>query len=223
MLLFFSISHRNSIEIRKMEEPNLTREKIYLWFLKNGREFPWRDKNRTSYEVLVAEILLQRTTAKSVEKHYLNFLKKFPNFKAIENAELDNLHQILRDLGLMYKAKIFKKIAEQLRDNEYKIPKKKEKLLKLYGIGDYISSALLTFGFNFNTPIVDSNIRRFSLRFWNIKDLNLIKEKLLNLTMENTREVYFGLLDICWFYCRAPKPKCLDCPLISSCLKFNLV
>src|SRR5258706_8812100 len=42
------------------------RRRLLSWFERNGRSFPWRDPGRTPYEVVVAEILLQRTTAAGV-------------------------------------------------------------------------------------------------------------------------------------------------------------
>jgi len=194
---------------------------ILTWYKKNGRDFLWRDESRTPYEVMVAEILLQRTTAKSVAKFYPRFIEKYPTLERLEKAKIEDLEDILSNLGLLYKAKIFKKIAQKLKKtNKYKIPDEKEDLIELYGVGDYISSAILTFAFNKNTPVIDSNIIRFSSRFWKVNSKNLIKEKLINLTSKNPRKIYFGLLDICWYYCRAPEPKCEDCPIKAHC-KYN--
>lgn len=192
-------------------------ETILRWYEENGRNFLWRKNTITPYKIMVAEILLQRTTAKSVNKFYHMFIKKYQNLDKLDKAKKIDLEEILSNLGLLYKAKIFKKIARTLKENEYEIPDTKEELMELYGIGDYISSAILTFGFGKNTPIVDSNIRRFSSRFWKLKDEEKIKNKLLILTKNDTKKVYFGLLDICWFYCRAPEPKCGDCPLKILC------
>jgi A/G-specific adenine glycosylase len=42
------------------------RRRLLSWFAREGRTFPWREPGRTPYEVIVAEILLQRTTAAGV-------------------------------------------------------------------------------------------------------------------------------------------------------------
>lgn len=203
-----------------MDHNKKTAELIINWYKDNGRQFLWRMKEKNPYDIMVAEILLQRTTAKSVEKFYTQFLEKYPDLKTLETAKMEELEDILSNLGLLYKATIFKKIAQKLKENNYKIPKTKRELMDLYGIGDYISSAVLTFGFDINTPIVDSNIRRFASRFWNLTSDDLIKEKLIGITSINIKEIYFGLLDICWYYCRAPKPQCENCPLKNICI-FN--
>lgn len=203
-----------------MEQNKKTADLILNWYKDNGRQFLWRKKTKNPYDIMVAEILLQRTTAKSVEKFYPQFIEKYPDLKTLELAKMKDLEEILSNLGLLYKAKIFKKIAQKLKESDYIISKNKEDLMDLYGIGDYISSAVLTFGFDINTPIVDSNIRRFASRFWNQTTDNLIKEKLIGITLKNMKEIYFGLLDICWYFCRAPKPQCGNCPLKSVCI-FN--
>ncbi|MHA1440122.1 MAG: hypothetical protein ACTSPD_21455 [Promethearchaeota archaeon] len=197
-------------------------ELILNWYREKGRLFPWRDKGRKPYEILIAEMLLQRTTAQNVKKYYLSFLHKFPNLKDIDNASLDELEIILKNLGLLKRGKFLKEIAKKLSSNEYIIPNSKEELMKLKGIGDYISSAIVTFGYDINTPIIDSNIKRISQRLWNIKNIDNIKNTLLKITKKQFKKVYFGLLDICWYFCRAPLPKCENCPLNKKCSYFKM-
>ena len=208
---------KGQIDPDKMVSMNKIAKTILTWYEENGRNFLWRKNPSSPYEIMVAEILLQRTTAKSVHKFYPTFIKKYPDLDKLGQAEENDLEDILSNLGLLYKAKIFKKIARKLQEKNYEIPETKNDLMELYGIGDYISSAILTFGFEKNTPIVDSNIRRFASRFWELEDEKRIKKKLLSLTKDNTKKIYFGLLDICWFYCRAPEPKCEECPLKQFC------
>lgn len=194
---------------------------IHNWYIKNGRKFPWREKINSVYEIMIAEILLQRTTAKNVEKFYPIFLKKFPNLSELKKASINDLEQILKNMGLLKKAIYLKEIAEELEKKNYQFPDNKSDLMKLKGIGDYISSAIMTFGFNENTPIVDSNIKRFAQRFWKINNIEDIKKNLFVLTKNNFREIYFGLLDICWYFCKAPIPRCDECPLRQDCLFFK--
>jgi len=48
-----------------LRTPSTLSRPLLSWFARDGRSFPWREPGRTPYEVVVAEILLQRTTAKS--------------------------------------------------------------------------------------------------------------------------------------------------------------
>jgi A/G-specific adenine glycosylase len=51
------------------------RKRLLSWFARDGRSFPWREPGRTPYEVVVAEILLQRTTTAGVARVYSGFIE----------------------------------------------------------------------------------------------------------------------------------------------------
>ena len=55
------------------------RRRLLSWFAPNGRSFPWREPGRTPYEVIVAEMLLQRTTAAGVARAYSGFVERYPS------------------------------------------------------------------------------------------------------------------------------------------------
>ncbi len=55
------------------------RRRLLSWFTPNGRSFPWREPGRTPYEVIVAEMLLQRTTAAGVARAYSGFVERYPS------------------------------------------------------------------------------------------------------------------------------------------------
>jgi len=76
------------------------RRRLLSWFPAYGRSFPWREPGRTPYEVVVAEILLQRTTAAGVARVYIGFLKRYPSRIALAHAPLQSLENALRPLGL---------------------------------------------------------------------------------------------------------------------------
>ena len=47
------------------------------WSKNNLREFPWRARKTNAYQILVAEMLLKRTTAKAAATVYPKLIKKF--------------------------------------------------------------------------------------------------------------------------------------------------
>ena len=51
------------------------RKRLLSWFARDGCSFPWREPGRTPYEVVVAEILLQRTTTAGVARVYSGFIE----------------------------------------------------------------------------------------------------------------------------------------------------
>jgi A/G-specific adenine glycosylase len=76
------------------------RRRLLSWFEQCGRSFPWREPGRTPYEVVVAEILLQRTTAAGVAQSYPEFIERYPSWTALAQAPLGGLEHALRPLGL---------------------------------------------------------------------------------------------------------------------------
>src|SRR5260370_9672676 len=62
------------------------RRRLLSWFVRNGRSFPWREPDRTPYEVVVAKVLLQRTTAVGVARAYPGLLDHFPSCTSLSHA-----------------------------------------------------------------------------------------------------------------------------------------
>lgn len=68
------------------------------WVEDNLRSFPWRDTT-DPYEVLVAEILLQKTAAEKVEPIYTELLATYPSLNDLAEADHDRLGNIIYSLG----------------------------------------------------------------------------------------------------------------------------
>src|SRR5260221_1868726 len=76
------------------------RERLLCWFEHYGRSFPWREPGRSPYELIVAEILLQRTTAAGVARAFPGLIALYPLWEAMAGASLPELQEALRPLGL---------------------------------------------------------------------------------------------------------------------------
>src|SRR6266567_4128395 len=57
------------------------RERLLSWFEHHVRSFPWREPGRSSYELVVAESLLQRTTALSVARAFPGLIAQYPTWE----------------------------------------------------------------------------------------------------------------------------------------------
>ena len=197
-------------------------EELLKWYDENKRDFPWREKCEP-YDILVAEIMLQKTQALSVQKVYETFLMKFPNLKSLYIASQEELETELMDLGLYKRrARDLKRIAEALHDKN-KVPKVKKELFDLPGIGNYMANAILCFAFGEKIPIVDANVGRIISRFFNfeVKSAPSRDKKLFaflsELIPENARDFNFALLDFGALVCKAQNPACGECPVKSEC------
>ena len=70
------------------------------WAQTASRRYPWRQRGRTPYQVLVAELLLKRTTSTAAARIYEDFLERFPSFESLAAASQEELEAALATVGL---------------------------------------------------------------------------------------------------------------------------
>jgi A/G-specific adenine glycosylase len=197
------------------------------WYATNQRSFPWRSTH-DPFEVLLAEKLLQQTKVRdTVVSIYTHLLAKYPTAQDLMNAGVDELREIIQPLGLAYRASEIKKMATEVVElYGSKVPSTLKELLNLTGVGDYSARAVLSFVYNQNVPIVDTNVARFLHRLCGIEDplpANPARKKYLRclatqLLPENeTRDFNLAILDLCALVCTPQNPKCYACPLQEFC------
>jgi A/G-specific adenine glycosylase len=213
MLLKPSVQKKHAFAARLLE-----------WFVSNGRDFPWRHET-DPYRVLVAEKLLQQTTCGHVLKVYSGFIERFPNVRALANAEVPEIEEVIRRLGFQrQRAKQFKEMAlTVLEKHEGAVPSNKEDLLKLNGVGDYVANAVLCFALNEDVPIVDMNVRRVVGRYFDwekLKDFE-IENKLSELIPRAmSKQFNWAIIDFSALIC-SRKPKHDICFLTDLCEHFQ--
>lgn len=180
-------------------------EEVIEWYKKEGRDFPWRSKDISPYMALMTEFLLQRTRAESVERIWSDFFEKYPDLESIRADSEDDLAKFLRPLGFHNRrARDIQKTAETiLEDYSGNIPDDYEELRSLPGVGIYIASATLCFGFEEKVPVADVNVKRVIEYVFDReieKDLRKEKEMwdLLEklLPEENYKQFNWALLDL---------------------------
>ena len=91
----------------------------------------------TPFQLLIAVILSAQTTDKAVNKITPNLWKKYPEIADLANANLEDVEDCLRTIGL-YKNKaknIVKTARAILRDFDGKVPKTHKELESLPGVG----------------------------------------------------------------------------------------
>ena len=184
----------------------------------NGREFSWRE-NRTPYRIMVAEVLLKRTTSTAAFRLYERFLQDYPDINSLNNASFDELKSILIPIGLYnQRAMQLKQIAEYvLKEFNGEFPKEYGLLLEIPGVGEYTASAIISFSYKKNKAIVDSNVERILNRVFNVKGKEL--KDIAEILVKNTdSDIYnYGMLDLGASICHYSYPKCPMCPLNYYC------
>jgi len=223
----FPLTNKNPEEVLIEEAVKRKRYfqlKMISWAKKNLRNYPWRRKI-SPYSVLVAEILLKRTTATAVERVFPSFLEKYPNIKSLAGAKRDDLKHLMATLGYhKERSKIFIRVAQHLeRQYDGKIPNSKEALMEIPYIGQYTAGAILSMGYGKCASMVDSNIERILRRFFCTFMPNSGKQRWVlrvagTLVPAKNHMLYnLGLVDHGALVCRYGKPRCPICPLTERC------
>src|SRR3989344_596566 len=73
-------------------------QEIFTWYKTNQRSLPWRTTT-DPYAILVSEIMLQQTQVDHVIPYYERFMRTFPNWEALANADKRTLLQHWSGLG----------------------------------------------------------------------------------------------------------------------------
>ena len=208
------------------ETDKLFVEELLRWSSANLRDFPWRrPENLMPYRVLVAELLLKRTTASAAAKVYEHFLDAFPNLVQLTEASPEELESVFAPVGLnKQRAKSTAELAQYLADRHGStIPTGLKDLLDVPGIGAYSSRAVLSFGFDQPFAVVDGNVQRIFRRVFgpiSRQDARRASDQSIADTLlpkSNHRQFNFALIDLGSLLCRPAHPKCGQCPLLSFC------
>ncbi|MBN2229328.1 MAG: hypothetical protein JW779_07005 [Candidatus Thorarchaeota archaeon] len=207
------------IESRKAQ----FRQSILDWFKKNARVYPWRSTN-DPYHILIAEMLLRRTTATAVSRVYPNFIKMFDTPEKLASSKISDIESVVGTLGLQeMRAKHLHDMARIIVTNySGVIPNDFSQLIELPGVGRYVASAVLNFAFVQPIPLVDGNIQHLISRVFDIAFKNSSDQRVWDFMASFGIEAqctvfYWGIIDLVALVCLRKTPRCGICPLASFC------
>ena len=213
--------------VRRQYPTNIpdVRHALLVWAADHRRAFPWREKAVSAYEVLVAEVLLKRTTARAAARVFPTFICQFPDIECVRQAPLEQLEAALQPVGLYrQRAKGFKELAEHLTvEHDGHVPGSLPDLLKVPHLGPYSARAIMSFGHGMPAAIVDSNVQRVLGRLYrcrlgevpSVADTQVLADLVLD--PEHHQAFNWALLDLGATVCRYDVPRCSSCPLAGSC------
>jgi A/G-specific adenine glycosylase len=193
---------------------------------KNRSYLVWRN-TRNPYYILIAEMMLQKTTAEQVQALVADFWKKYPTPSALADAEPKEVEELIKPLGMQHKrSKIFIDLAKTIaKAHNSVIPSSAEELMALPGVGKYIANSVLCLAYGKDVPIIDTNVVRIIERFFNIKsgeararnDKELWKFAESIIPEGKSRDFNLSLLDFGAFVCTTRKPRHEMCPVKQTC------
>ena len=161
-------------------------KKILSWYADNKRDLPRRD-TFDPYTVLVSETMLQQTQVDRVVPKFLAWMERLPTIQDLAEVDKHTLLSLWSGLGFNSRAVRLQQATKMIVERPpapvplpnppqppfnkggdaqldisgiIDFPHTREEWLVLPGVGPYTSAAMLAFSFNFEVPVVDTNIRR---------------------------------------------------------------
>ena len=175
------------------------------------------------YELLIATVLSAQTTDKRVNEVTRILFNKYDSIEKINNADIEEISNIIKPLGMVSKKSTFvKEIANYLVNNcDGKVPNDEKLLTNIPGVGRKTSNVVRSNLFNYPAIAVDTHVNRVSKR------LNIAREKDDILTVERKLMKYFPkeswsklhhqLVLFGRYNCTSRLPKCNNCKLNQIC------
>jgi A/G-specific adenine glycosylase len=170
-------------------------------YRESGRHaLPWR-QTRDPYRVLVSEVMLQQTQVKRVLPFYAEFTKRFPTVRKLAQAPLSEVLRAWQGLGYNRRAKYLHEAAKAIAAQyDGAVPRRKEELMALPGIGPYTAAAVRAFAWNEPDIFIETNIRTAFIRHFfprseKVPDAKLTPLIEATLDRKHPREWYSALMD----------------------------
>lgn len=194
---------------------------LLAWHERNGRhDLPWRESDRTAFEILLAEILLQRTTAEAVAGAYGPFAARYPAPEVVAAAPTEEIEALVAPLGLVKRATYLRRCtSEILARHSGDVPREYSDLVNLHGVGEYTARSVLIHVRGLGIAAVDTNVRRLLSRFFDVTPDRDRIAVLADALAPSTRSDDFqhAMLDFAAEVCTASSPACSSCPLRGLC------
>lgn len=155
---------------RALNTDELVGRALRAWFVSARRDLPWRaidpaTGRRDAYAVLVSEVMLQQTQVARVFEKYPEFLRRFPDVRALADASEDRVLAAWTGLGYYRRARNLHAAAKAIVDHHAaQVPRDSAALRALPGIGRYSAGAVASLAFGLPEPVVDGNVSRVLLR-----------------------------------------------------------
>lgn len=177
----------------------------------------------SDYELLIAVVLSAQSTDKRVNSVTPILFQKYPTLKALKEASLEDLENILRPIGSYHKkASYIKEIARIIVDDyQGSMPCDRKILESFPGVGRKTVNVVFSEYYHIPAFAVDTHVERVSKRLGLAKEQDnvlTIEEKLKKaFPKEEWGRRHLQMVLFGRYYCKAIKPDCSSCKLKEIC------
>jgi len=201
--------------------------RIVRWQREHGRSnLPWQ-ATRDAYRIWLSEIMLQQTQVSTVIPYFERFVARFPDARALADADEDAVMALWSGLGYYARARNLHRAAREVVDRFGGVfPKRFDDLVTLPGIGRSTASAIAAFASGEARPILDGNVRRVLARHAGVPgdptsaavQQALWSEAEARMAPVDVEAYTQGMMDLGATVCLPRRPLCLICPVNADCI-----
>jgi len=175
------------------------------------------------FKILISTILSQRTRDENTEKAADNLFSKADTPEKILKLSKKELEKLIRPSGpYRQKAERIKKVSKIILEKyKRKVPKTREELMKLPGVGFKTADVVLMYGHGIPSIAIDTHANRVPKRIGlidekaNVEEVKRVLEELI--PKKDWYIVNMGLVQFGREICRPINPKCHLCPMPKYC------
>ena len=206
-------------------------ETLLGWYDKHARTLPWRAPPGTDpatlgpdwpYRVWLSEVMLQQTTTAAVAPYFARFTQRWPTVADLAAADEAEVMSAWAGLGYYSRARNLIACARAVAARGG-FPEDEAGLRALPGVGAYTAAAVVAIGFGRAAVPVDANIERVTARLFAIGEalpgsraaIRTAAERIA--PAERAGDFAQAMMDLGATICTTRAPRCLVCPLRSSC------
>ena len=168
--------------------------------------------------------MLQQTRVAVVLPYYARFLARFPDVRALADAEEQDLLAAWAGLGYYSRARNLQKAAKNIVERG-EFPRDHSSLGELPGVGDYTASAVASIAFGLPHAVLDGNVARVLSRLapemGDIKSETVRKRlrALAELLLDRRQPGEFNqaMMELGATVCLPKRPHCEGCPIRLYC------
>lgn len=168
--------------------------------------------------------MLQQTRVDTVVPYYERFLSRFPDVHALAEASADQVLALWSGLGYYRRARLLQQGARAVAASGGALPRDREGLRGVPGIGRYTSGAIASIAFGEPVGLVDGNVARVLARLFAIdedmrrggmKTAEALADAIV--AREDPGAWNQALMELGATVCTPRTPACDACPVAGSC------
>ncbi len=177
---------------------------------------------RTPFQLLIATMMAAQSTDKQVNKITETLFQGYPDAQAFAALSPEELEEKIKKVGLFRsKARNIVATAQKiLKDFNGEVPRSRQELMKLPGVGRKTANVVLSVAFDEDAIAVDTHVFRVANRIGlaNAKTPRETEEQLMqNIPQEKWSAAHHWLIWHGRKVCRAQNPRCDICPIKPYC------